>query len=128
MPKVCIDAGHGGEPGAVNGKRTEKEDNLRYAQELEKQFIARGWNVIMTRTEDKDLKLDVRTSLANANKCDGESKLCIFGEGKFPPFFLAGQQRFVVTEIEVWCSSLDYSPQHSTSNASTGQAVLPGRG
>ncbi len=71
MPKVCIDAGHGGsDPGAVSTSRREKDDNLLYAYELQKQFAAQGWAVVMTRTEDNNLPLATRTAIANSNKCD----------------------------------------------------------
>ena len=70
MPKVCLDAGHGGEPGAINGSRTEKDDNLRLALELDEQFRAHGWETVLPRKEDNFLKLDVRTSIANSEKCD----------------------------------------------------------
>jgi N-acetylmuramoyl-L-alanine amidase len=71
MPKVCIDAGHGGtDPGAINGTRLEKDDNLRLALELDKQFRAQSWETVTPRKEDIFLKLAVRTSIANSKKCD----------------------------------------------------------
>lgn len=71
MPKLCIDAGHGGtDPGAINGTRLEKDDNLKLALELDKQFRNHGWETVLPRKEDNFLKLDVRTSIANSEKCD----------------------------------------------------------
>lgn len=54
MPlKVCIDAGHGGkDPGAVNGKRYEKDDTLRFALQLGKTLLVNGVEVVYTRTDD----------------------------------------------------------------------------
>lgn len=51
--KVCIDAGHGGkDSGAVNGKRYEKDDTLRFAIQLGKTLLANGIEVVFTRTDD----------------------------------------------------------------------------
>lgn len=51
--KVCIDAGHGGsDPGAVLGKRYEKDDTLKFAKRLGKVLAANGVNVSYTRTTD----------------------------------------------------------------------------
>lgn len=53
MLKVCIDAGHGGkDPGAVKGKRYEKDDTLRFAKRLGKVLKANGVEVTYTRTDD----------------------------------------------------------------------------
>lgn len=54
MPlKICIDAGHGGrDSGAVNGKRYEKDDTLRFALQLGKTLLANGVDVVYTRTDD----------------------------------------------------------------------------
>lgn len=53
MLKVCIDAGHGGkDPGAVLGKRYEKDDTLRMALRLGKVLQANGVDVEFTRTSD----------------------------------------------------------------------------
>lgn len=71
MPKVCIDPGHGAnDPGAVYGKRLEKDDTLRLGLELARRFTARGWQTVMTRTEDARIVLAERTALANREKCD----------------------------------------------------------
>ena len=51
--KVCIDAGHGGkDPGAVLGKRYEKNDTLKFAKRLGKVLKANGVEVAYTRTAD----------------------------------------------------------------------------
>lgn len=51
--KVCIDAGHGGkDSGAVNGKRYEKDDTLRFALQLGKILMANGIDVVYTRADD----------------------------------------------------------------------------
>lgn len=52
---VIIDAGHGGEDGGCSGYdgTLEKNLNMLISEELYELFTANGWNVIMTRTEDK---------------------------------------------------------------------------
>lgn len=70
MPKVCIDPGHGGnDPGSVSGARTEKSDNLKLALLLNSQFLAQGWDTVLTRTDDNSIILANRTALANKEHC-----------------------------------------------------------
>lgn len=56
MPKIVIDAGHGGEDGgtAVNGL-SEKDINLPVAQTLQALFLSGGFEVEMIRDSDVDL-------------------------------------------------------------------------
>ncbi len=71
MAKIWIDAGHGGgDSGAVNGIRYEKNDNLTYALKLQREFERRGMEVIMTRTTDCYPSLSARTKLERVNNCD----------------------------------------------------------
>ncbi len=51
---VIIDAGHGGEdPGAVANGVREKDINLNIAYRLKEMFLMSGYDVVMTREEDK---------------------------------------------------------------------------
>lgn len=71
MNKIWIDAGHGGSAsGAVNGSRMEKDDTLRIALELQKQFEAQGCLTVMTRLIDEFVSLEYRTKLERDNKCN----------------------------------------------------------
>ena len=71
MSVIVIDAGHGGhDPGAVNGSRQEKDDNLRLAQALRRELQARGQQVIMTRDSDMFLPLTQRSAISNNNNAD----------------------------------------------------------
>ncbi len=71
MPKVCIDPGHGAaDPGSASGSRIEKVDNLKLALELNSQFLAQGWQAVLTRKDDSQIILARRTALANSEKCD----------------------------------------------------------
>ena len=74
--KIWIDAGHGrapkhNDPGAVHASgRTEADDNLKYAKELEKQFKAKGFEVIMTRTrEDENPTINDRCAIERKKGC-----------------------------------------------------------
>ena len=55
---VCIDAGHGGsDPGALNRSVgiNEKQVTLDIALRLAKHLKSQGWNVVMTRSSDRDV-------------------------------------------------------------------------
>ena len=68
---IVVDAGHGGkDPGASDNGVTEKNVNLAVALELERELIAQGFNVVMTRRTDVYLKLQERTDIANEVNAD----------------------------------------------------------
>ena len=68
---IVIDPGHGGaDPGAVNGSRFEKNDNLRMSLAIRDRLRAQGHNVIMTREGDTNPSLDQRIAVANNNGAD----------------------------------------------------------
>lgn len=69
--KVCIDAGHGGkDPGAVNGKRYEKNDTLKLAIRVGKVLKANGIEVTYTRTKDVYHSTGKKAALGNNYKAD----------------------------------------------------------
>ena len=69
--KVMIDAGHGGKDrGAAGPVQHEKVITLQIAKKLEKALKSYGFEVIMTRSWDKDLSLDERTALCEKYKPD----------------------------------------------------------
>lgn len=71
MLKVCIDAGHGGkDPGALLGKRYEKDDALRFAKRLGKVLKANGVEVAYTRTDDIYDSHSVKAKKGNDSKAD----------------------------------------------------------
>ena len=87
-PIIIIDAGHGGEdPGAVgvNGI-LEKDLNLAVSMELKNELEAKGYTVVMTRTEDKLLYTEAEnikgirklSDLKNRCKIAAEYKNSIF--------------------------------------------------
>lgn len=66
MPKIWIDAGHGGaQPGAVAFGRSEKDLTLQIATLLGAELTRCGITVAQTRTTDVDIPLDTRGPLAN---------------------------------------------------------------
>lgn len=63
---ICIDAGHGGsDPGAVNGERQEKDDNLTLALLVARELEALGYTPLLTRSDDSYLTLGDRCEIAN---------------------------------------------------------------
>lgn len=88
MPTIIIDAGHGGEDGGAIGKNGvyEKELNLEISMLLSSMLTERGYDVVLTRSEDillydknsdykgrkKELDLAARVEIAS------KYKNCIF--------------------------------------------------
>jgi len=70
--KVVVDAGHGGyDSGAigVNGLQ-EKDVNLDIATKLKDELVRRGYDVFMTRTDDRFWSLAERVQMTNEQKAD----------------------------------------------------------
>jgi len=70
--RVVIDAGHGGhDTGAIGRKGTrEKDVTLAISRRLAQQLRAQGMEVLLTRDEDRYLKLEERAVLANEARGD----------------------------------------------------------
>src|SRR5690606_7658617 len=74
---ICIDPGHGGsDPGCISRHYgvTEKEVTLDISLRLARILRSRGWNVVLTRTDDRDVswagssakeELGARVKIAN---------------------------------------------------------------
>jgi N-acetylmuramoyl-L-alanine amidase len=72
-PTVVLDPGHGGtDPGvkSILAIRFEKEYTLDWAKKLSNLLVARGWNVVLTRTADRDVSLSNRVAVAETAKAD----------------------------------------------------------
>ena len=70
---VCLDAGHGGsDVGAVatDGKRYEKDDNLRLTLKVRDELERMGIKTVLTRDEDTTVSLKDRCKIANRKRCD----------------------------------------------------------
>lgn len=64
---VILDPGHGGkDPGATNPYGTEANYNVKVANIVEKQLVAKGFKVVMTRDTDVYQSLQERVDFANA--------------------------------------------------------------
>lgn len=68
-PKICLDAGHGGDDvGAVKGDRYEKDDNLKLTLAVGEILEEKGIKVIYTREEDETVALEDRAKFANRKR------------------------------------------------------------
>lgn len=68
---VVLDPGHGGKDcGAFVQKVCEKGITLSIVKHLEKELVARGYKVFMTRSSDKYISLTERTKFANDKNAD----------------------------------------------------------
>jgi N-acetylmuramoyl-L-alanine amidase len=74
---VVVDAGHGGkDSGALSPHRIEEKDaNLRMARDLRSELVARGYRVVMTREDDRELKLFDRPKVAH--ECNADAFISI---------------------------------------------------
>ena len=71
MATITLDAGHGGyDPGAVNGTRFEKDDNLRMALAVGRILSDCGQNVVYTRDTDVFIPLLERSDISNRANAD----------------------------------------------------------
>ncbi|MBQ9375725.1 MAG: N-acetylmuramoyl-L-alanine amidase [Ruminococcus sp.] len=71
--KVCLDPGHGDYDigtASLDGKRIEKDDDLKLALKVRDCLEKHGVVVVMTRDDDSFLELDERCNFANNEKAD----------------------------------------------------------
>jgi N-acetylmuramoyl-L-alanine amidase len=70
--RIVVDAGHGGhDPGATGPRRVrEKDVTLAMARKLARRLRAAGFEVILTRSDDRYLALEERTAIANTARAD----------------------------------------------------------
>ena len=70
--RVIVDAGHGGHDTGAIGPRgvREKDVTLAMARRLAEKLRAQGFQVTLTRTDDRYLKLEERTAMANMARGD----------------------------------------------------------
>lgn len=71
MTRICVDAGHGGtDPGAVNGQKAEKDATLIMAKKVTNRLRNAGFEVTMTRNDDRTLTLQRRCDVSNQHGAD----------------------------------------------------------
>jgi len=70
--RVVIDAGHGGHDAGAIGPRgvREKDVTLAMAKRLARRLQAKGFEVVLTRSDDRYVPLEGRTAIANARHGD----------------------------------------------------------
>lgn len=68
---IVLDPGHGGgDSGALNGTRYEKNDNLRMAKAIRDLLVKQGHTVMLTREDDINPSYEARIGMANNAKAD----------------------------------------------------------
>jgi N-acetylmuramoyl-L-alanine amidase len=92
MSIICLDAGHGGEPGAVNGSKHESVATLDIAFKVGAELERKGHEVVYTRTTDKHITLAERCTISN-NK----------GVNAFISIHLNASTNRNAHGIETWC-------------------------
>src|SRR6266511_3669383 len=70
--RIVVDAGHGGhDPGAIGARRVrEKDVTLATARRLAKKLREAGFEVVLTRKDDRFIALEERTAIANTARGD----------------------------------------------------------
>jgi N-acetylmuramoyl-L-alanine amidase len=70
--RVVVDAGHGGaDPGAIGPTRVKEKDvTLAISKRLAARLKAAGYEVVMTRSDDRYVALEERTAIANTRRGD----------------------------------------------------------
>ncbi len=117
---VVIDAGHGGEDcGALCEGQQEKDLVLQITKKLQKEFKRKGYRVYLTRSNDRFLKLEQRTRIAD--KKDAKVFISIHANA------ISNRERFDIVEgVETYFlqKTRDAKSQHVA--ARENQAVLQG--
>lgn len=81
--KLCIDAGHGGNDSGVVGLGGLRESdlNLSIAWHVASLALLSGWEIMMTRSSDRFVGLEGRSSLANESRTPVDLFLSLHGNG-----------------------------------------------
>jgi N-acetylmuramoyl-L-alanine amidase len=118
MVKICCDYGHGGkDPGAIYKGRKESDDNLALGKAVAAELRRHGVEVIETRTADKTVSLEERSSIANVKGCD---YFISFHRNAFKPEQAKGVETFTYTSPST--KSVQLAKKIQTALASVGFA------
>ncbi len=102
-PKVIVvDAGHGGmDGGGVGiGGTPEKDLNLKIAKKLEKTLTEKGYQVIMTRTEDVSLHDDGKTTVRSQKNSDLKNRANIANQARAGLFVSIHMNKYESAEVK----------------------------
>lgn len=96
---IAIDVGHGGnDPGKVSANSTmEKDINLAIGLELERELLARGYTVILTRRIDTNLASD---SASNKKSSDMRNRVQLVNETNADIMISIHQNSFPDTSVK----------------------------
>lgn len=82
---ILVDAGHGGYDGGARCRDSgvwEKELNLAVARQVEEALTKRGAQVVMTRSEDKDLCTEPRPAKLTKKRQDMQNRIALAKENQ----------------------------------------------
>lgn len=94
---ICLDAGHGGNDTGTQNRRLkldEKVLTLDVAQRVRRLLEAKGYGVVMTRTDDRFIELEDRAGFANRAKADLFVSVHF---NAFPQPGVAGTETYILT-------------------------------
>lgn len=106
--RIIIDAGHGGSDLGAKGYNNlcEKDIALQVSKRLAKKLKAQGYNVHLTRNDDRNVSLVSRSTLANQLKADAFISIHLNSAGKInsktdgvETYFLAPQGMLPPTHV-----------------------------
>ena len=72
-PVIVLDPGHGGQDAGAKSALShswEKQFTLDWAQRLQVLLVTNGWQVYLTRTDDREIPLSNRVAFAEERKAD----------------------------------------------------------
>jgi N-acetylmuramoyl-L-alanine amidase len=117
LPAIIIDAGHGGmDGGAVSTDLSvlEKDINLRLALNLRDLFTACGFQVVMTREDDRSIHDEGVTGAGRQKTSDLHNRLAIV-EGHSPGAILLSIHQNKFRQASSHGAQIFYSPNHEQS-------------
>lgn len=115
LPKVIIDAGHGGEDGGAigYGGLIEKDVNLSISLYLKDIFTLNGFEVIMTRQEDLSIYDDGKNTIRKKKVSDMKNRLKIIEDNQNAVFVSVHQNIFAESKYNG--AQIFYSPNNPKS-------------
>lgn len=115
VPKIIIDPGHGGTDGGAIGAdgQPEKDVNLAISLKLREILTLSGFEVVMTRTDDRSIHDPGTTTIKNQKTSDMHNRLKIMQENGDAIFVSIHQNKF--EEESSWGTQIFYSHQNPAS-------------